>query len=225
MKKSTLILWTLSSLSLLLINGCSGAMKGMMIYDTDPTLKTITEVRSLPTQKSVGFEWKKIEDYRVHGVNIYRGTPTAGAQSFKRIGSVDSRYATHFVDSYVKPNRIYLYTFTTFSLGKESRHGAVLKVQTRPPLNGVSFAKAYVVAPNVVKLLWAPHANQSINRYIIERSVNGGEWKYVIQIQGQLSAEYIDTFVHTGNSYRYRIIGKSYDDILTKPSQITSISL
>jgi len=196
-----------------------------MTYDTDPTLKTVEKVRSLPTQNSVGFEWKKIEDNRVHGINIYRGVPTAGAQSFKLIGSVDNRYATHFVDMNVKPNRTYLYTFTTFSLGKESKHGAVLKVQTRPPLNGVSFVKAYKVAPNVVKLLWSPHANQSINRYIIERSVNGGVWEYVMQVQGQLSAEYIDTFVHGGSRYRYRIIGKSYDNILTKTSQITSVSL
>jgi len=222
MKKSTLLLWTLS---LLAFNGCGEGMKGLMIYDTDPTLKTITQVRSLPMQNSVGFEWKKIEDYRVHGVNIYRGTPTTGAQSFQRIGSVGNRYGTHFVDTHVKPNRVYLYTFTTFSLGRESKHGSVLKVQTRPALNGVSFAKAYVVAPGVVKLLWAPHANQSINRYVIERSVNAGPWKYVIQVEGQLMAEYIDTFVNAGNSYRYRIIAKSYDDILTKPSQITSVSL
>ena len=222
MKKSTLLLWTLS---LLAFNGCGEGMKGLMIYDTDTTLKTITQVRSLPMQNSVGFEWKKIEDYRVHGVNIYRGTPTTGAQSFQRIGSVGNRYGTHFVDTHVKPNRVYLYTFTTFSLGRESKHGSVLKVQTRPALNGVSFAKAYVVAPGVVKLLWAPHANQSINRYVIERSVNAGPWKYVIQVEGQLMAEYIDTFVNAGNSYRYRIIAKSYDDILTKPSQITSVSL
>jgi len=225
MKKSTLLIWMLSSLTFMSLNGCSGTINSMMTYDTDPTLKTVREVRSLSTHKSVGFEWKKIKDNRVHGVNIYRGIPAAGAQSFKLIGTIDNRYATHFVDMHVKPNKTYLYTFTTFSLGKESKHGAVLKVQTRPPLNGVSFIKAYTVTANVVKLLWAPHANQSINRYIIERSVNGGPWKYVIQTQGQLSAEYIDTFVHAGNSYKYRIIAKSYDNILTKTSQITSVSL
>jgi len=222
MKKSTLLLWTLS---LILFNGCGSGIKGLMIYDTDPTLKTITKVRALPMQNSVGFEWKKIEDRRVHGVNIYRGKPTEGTQSFKRIGSAGNRYATHFVDTHVKPNRSYIYTFTTFSLGKESKHGAVLKVKTRPALNGVSFVKAYDVAPGVVKLLWAPHENQSINAYVIERSANGMEWKFVAQVEGQLMAEYIDTFIHKGSSYRYRIIAKSYDGIKTQPSQITSISL
>ncbi len=196
-----------------------------MIYKTDPTLKTITQVRALPTQSSVGFEWKKIEDSRIHGVNIYRGTPSEGKQSFKRIGSVGNRYATHFVDAHVKPNTSYIYTFTTFSLGKESKHGAVLKVQTRQSLNAVSFIKAYSVAPGVVKILWAPHSNQSINRYVIERSVNEGPWKYVTQVEGQLMAEYIDTFVRSGNSYSYRVIAKSYDGVMTKPSQITTIAL
>ena len=222
MKKSTLLL---SALFLLLLNSCGSGLKGFMIYQTDPTLKTITKVRALPAQNAVGFEWDKIVDPRVHGVNIYRGTPSKGKQSFNRIGSVGSRYATHFVDKNVKSNRRYLYTFTTFSLGKESSHGAVLEVKTRPALKGVSFAKAYVVAPKVVKILWAPHANQSINRYVIERSVDNQPWKYLIELDGQLVAEYIDTFVQRGHSYRYRIVAKSYNNTLTQASAVTSVSL
>ena len=222
MKKSILLL---SALFLLVLNNCGSSIEGLMIYKTDPTLKSLTKVRSLPTQNAVGFEWDKIADYRVHGVNIYRGTPTTGSQSFQRVGSVGSRYATHFVDKNVKPNRAYLYTFTTFSLGRESSHGSVLKVQTRPALKGVSFINAYSVAPKVIKILWAPHTNQSVNRYVIERSVDNKDWKYLIQLEGQLSAEFIDTFVEKGHSYRYRIIAKSYDNTLTQASSVASVSL
>jgi len=222
MKKSTLLL---SALFLLLLNNCGSSIQGMVVFKTDPTLKTLTKVRALPVQSAVGFEWDKIEDYRVHGVNIYRTTPNTGDMKFDRVGSVGNRYATHFVDTHVDPNKTYLYTFTTYSLGRESKHGSVLKVQTRPPLNGVAFVQAYKVAPRVVKLLWAPHANKSINRYVIERSTNGAPWKYLTQIDGQLVAEYIDTFVQPGNSYNYRIIAKSYNNILTRPSQITTIAL
>jgi len=222
MKKSTLLL---SALFLLLLNNCGSSIQGMMVYKTDLTLKTITQVRALPTQNAVGFEWEKIEDYRVHGVNIYRGTPNTGPLKFDRIGSVGNRYATHFVDTHVTPNRTYLYTFTTYSLGRESKHGSILKVQTRPALKGVSFLKAYKVAPRAVKLLWAPHADKSINRYVIERSINGAPWKYLTQVDGQLVAEYIDTFVQAGNSYNYRVIAKSYDNILTQPSQISTVAL
>ncbi|RUM71667.1 MAG: hypothetical protein DSZ08_02635 [Sulfurovum sp.] len=221
MKKSTLLLFLPF---LLLLSGC-GSMKGLVIYDIDPTLKVITQVRALPASNAVGFEWKKLESNRVHGINIYRGNPHTGKQSLKRIGAVGNRYATHFVDTKVTPDTDYIYTFTTFFLGKESPHGAVLHVKTPPRLEGVTFAKAYAVAPKVVKLLWRPHTNPSINRYIIERSINGGKWKHITQIKGQLSAEYIDSFVKRGYTYSYRILAKSYDGILTKPSAVTSISL
>jgi fibronectin type 3 domain-containing protein len=212
-------------LSLLLLNGCGGAIKGLMIYDEDPTLRTLAQVRALPMMNSVGFEWEKIEDRRIHGINIYRSVSSSEQKEFKRIGSIGNRYATHFVDTHVKPNTKYLYTFSTFSLGKESKHSEAVHVKTRPPFTPVSFVKAYKVAPSVVKLLWRPHSSERINAYIIERSVNGGKWKYVSQVEGQLMAEYIDTFVRRGNSYDYRIIAKSYDGIRAIASQATHISL
>ncbi len=220
MRRSILLL---SVLSLLLLDGC-GAIKGLMVYDKDPTLKTLTHIRVLPMMNSVGFEWEKIADRRVHGINIYRSTPSS-EKMFKRIGSIGNRYATHFVDTHVKPDTEYLYRFSTFSFGKESKYTSVFHVRTRPPFEAVSFVKAYKVSPGAVKLLWRPHPNERISAYIIERSVNGGKWRYVSQVEGQLMAEYIDTFVRKGNRYAYRVIAKSYDGIKAKASQITKISL
>jgi hypothetical protein len=219
MKKSILLL---SVLALLTFNGCGG-VKGLLIYDTDPTLKTVKNVRAFPMMSSVGFEWEKIRDNQIHGINIYRGSPSE--QGFKRIGSIGNRYATHFVDTHTRPDTKYQYTFTTFALGKESEQSAILRVKTRPPFTPVSFVKAYKEAPGVVKLLWRPHPSERVNAYIIERSVNNGKWKYVSQVEGQLMAEYIDTFVRNGNTYAYRIIAKSYDDIRAQASQATQISL
>ena len=221
MKKSILILWVLS---LITFNGC-GAVKGLMTYGTDPSLDTITQVHALPRMNSVGFEWQKIEDPQIHGVNIYRGDASQDTKSFQRIGTVGNRYATHFVDTHVKPDRTYRYTFSTFAFGKESRRSEPIEVTTLPAFSSVSFVKAYRVAPSVVKLLWKPHANPSINTYIVERSVNGAEWQYVSLVQGQLMAEYIDTFVRSGDTYRYRIIAQSYDKIRAYPSQPTQIKI
>ena len=221
MKKSILVLWVLS---LITFNGC-GAVKGLMTYGTDPSLDTINQVHALPRMNSVGFEWKKIEDQRVHGVNIYRGNASQDIHTFKRIGTVGNRYATHFVDTHVKPDRTYRYTFSTFAFGRESRRSEPIEVKTLPAFPAVSFVKAYRVAPSVVKLLWKPHANPSISTYIVERSVDGSEWKFVSQVQGQLMAEYIDTFVGRGHTYSYRIIAQSYDKIRAYPSQPTKIRL
>ncbi len=221
MKKSILILWVLS---LITFNGC-GAVKGLMTYGTDPTLDTISQVHALPRMNSVGFEWKKIEDPRIHGINIYRSDASQGTKDYKRIGTVGNRYATHFVDTHVNADRTYRYTFSTFSFGKESRRSPPLDVRTLPAFSAVSFVKAYKVAPSVVKLLWKPHANPSVSTYIVERSVNGSEWKFVSQVEGQLMAEYIDTFVRGGHTYSYRIIAQSYDKIRAHPSHATKITL
>ena len=223
MKKSTLIL---SALYLLLLSACSSGMKGVMIYDIDQSLKPVNDIQVLTMQNSVGFEWKKSEDKRVQGVNIYRAIPkNIGNQTFVRIGSSSNRYSTHFVDTHVQPNSQYLYTFTSFSLGKESRHGRVIKVETKPALYGVSFEKAYKLNKGVVKLLWKPHPDKSISSYIVERSVNQGKWEYVTQLEGQLMVEYVDTFVHVGSSYRYRVIAKAYNKILTRPSNVLEVKL
>lgn len=221
MKKSTLLYLVLVSL---LFNACGG-VKGLMNYGTDTSLPGIGQVHALASMNSIGFEWEKIEDERIRGINIYRGNARGDKQSFKRIGSIGNRYATHFVDTHVEPGTSYSYTFTTFALGKESRRSQVLHIKTKPTFSAVSFVKAYKVAPTVVKILWKPHSNPSINAYIVQRSVNGGEWKFVSHVQGRLMAEYIDTFVHRGKTYRYRIIAKSHDHIEAKPSQITQITL
>ncbi len=222
MKRSILLL---SALALLTFSGCGG-VKGLLIYDTDPTLKTIKNVRAFPMMSSVGFEWEKITDGQIHGINIYRESPSdQEEQGFSHIGTIGNRYATHFVDTHTKPNTKYHYTFTTFALGKESERSAIVPVKTRSPFPPVSFVKAYKEAPAVVKLLWKPHPSQRVNAYIIERSVNGGKWKYVSQVEGQLMVEYIDTFVRKGNTYAYRIIAKSYDAIKAQASQATQISL
>ena len=221
MKKSILVLWVTS---LITFNGC-GAVKGLMTYGTDPSLETIEQVHALPRMNSVGFEWKKIEDHRIHGVNIYRSDTSQERQSFKRVGTVGNRYATHFVDTHVNADSTYRYRFSTFAFGKESRRSEPIEVSTLPPFLAVSFVKAYRVAPSVVKLLWKPHADTSINSYIVERSVDGSEWKFISQVQGQLMAEYIDTFVGSGHTYRYRIIAQSYDKIRAYPSQATKITL
>ncbi len=221
MKKSILVLWVTS---LITFNGC-GAVKGLMTYGTDPSLETIKQVHALPRMNSVGFEWKKIDDRRIHGINIYRSDASKEREGFQRIGTVGNPYGTHFVDTHVNADSTYRYSFSTFAFGKESRHSEPIEVRTLPPFSAVSFVKAYRVAPSVVKLLWKPHANISINSYIVERSVDGSEWKFVSQVQGQLMVEYIDTFVRSGHTYSYRIIAQSYDKIRAYPSETTKISL
>lgn len=221
MKKSILLLLTLS---LLLLNNCGG-IKGLMIYDVDDRLPDIGNVHALSARNSVGFEWSKITDKHVDGVNIYRGALSETSERYKRIGSVENPYATHFVDTQVKPNSHYGYTFTTFSLGKESHASRVVEVHTLSTFKAVSFIEAYKVAPKVAKILWKPHANPSINSYILERTSNGRNWEFVATIQGNLMVEYIDSYLKEGHSYAYRVIAQSFDRIKSIPSRMASVNM
>jgi len=225
MKRPILVLWIVA---LVLFSGCGSAIKGLMVYGKDPTLPTLGEIRTLPMMTSVGFEWNRINDTKIQGINIYRkqlSAQTSEERSFKHIGTVGNRYATHFVDTHVEPNTLYLYQFLPFAFGKEAVNRSEVTVRTQPTFAPVSFLKAYKVAPYVIKLLWKPHSSEKINRYRIERSVNGGEWSFMAQVEGHLMAEYIDTLVHGGATYSYRIIAKSYEGVKSRPSQISRISL
>ena len=225
MKRSILLLWVLV---LLTFSGCGSAIKGLMVYEKDTTLTTLSAVHALPMMNSVGFEWDTIKDQKIHGINIYRKVPEAKdpeERLFRRIGTIGNRYATHFVDTHVTPATHYVYRFSTFSMGKESALGTRVEVETKPTFAPVSFLQAYKVGPTAVKLLWRPHSSNKISSYVIERSVNGGAWKFMAQVEGVLMAEYIDTLVHGRNTYAYRIVAKSYDGIKSRPSQVTRISL
>jgi len=190
MKKLTLLL--LGSV-LLLLNGC-GSVKGLMTYSTDASLSSIKNLHALTTRNSIAFEWDKIEDKYIDGINIYRAQSQSNQSG--RVGTIDNRYATHFVDRYVKPKRKYHYQFTTFSAGKESRPTKRLTLTTKHPLEPIAFLEAYQVAPKVVKLLWRPHPNSTVNAYIVQRRVGSdGTWRFIAYVEGRLLLEYIYTFV------------------------------
>lgn len=218
MRRSILVLL---ATVLLGFNGCSGVVQSITVYESDPSLSKLRDLKALPQRNAIGFEWAKITDSRVRGINIYRSSE--GEE--KHIATISNAYATHFVDTQVKPGQSYRYTFKTLRFGKEATSGVHIKAHTLPPLQSVPFLKAYKAGEGAVKLLWNPHSNESINGYIIERSVNGDEWRYLAQVKGRIMVEYIDTFVRQGREYRYRIIAKGYDDTTSRPSQPAQIRL
>ncbi|UFH58659.1 fibronectin type III domain-containing protein [Sulfurovum mangrovi] len=218
MKRSIL---ALLATALVGFNGCGGVVQSMTVYEIDPSLARLQNLKALPQRNAIGFEWARITDRKVRGINVYRSS--GGEET--HIATISNAYATHFVDTQVKPGRSYRYTFKTLRFGKEAALGSRIKVRALAPLPSVPFLKAYKVGAGTVKLLWAPHSNESIDAYIIERSVNGGEWRYIAQVKGRIMVEYIDTFVRPERNYRYRIIAKSYDDTTSRPSQPTHIRL
>ncbi|MFK5975016.1 MAG: hypothetical protein QM493_00785 [Sulfurovum sp.] len=222
MKKSILILWILS---LIVFNGCNGisTFRGIMTYELDNNLPNIGEINALATIDSVGFEWQKIaKDTRIQGIHVYRGDPLQNVSRYQRIGTINNIYATHFVDTHVEPDNTYSYVFTTFYMARESRPSKKIDVRTLASFEAISFVEAYHESPNTIKILWKPHPNASVNSYIIEQSVNGGTWRFLSQIRGQLMVEYIDKFAKAHTTYSYRVIAQSYNKINSAPSDAST---
>ena len=208
----------------ILFSGC--ATHGILAIGSDKTLPTINQVRYIVDKSSVGFEWNAIKDARVKGIKVYRAIPQNTAdQRYTKIATIDDRYATHFVDTSVKPNQTYLYTFTTYGLLHESLPGSILKVSTRSAFKPVELIKVYMSDVGVVKVLWTPHQNPAISGYIIERKIHAGKWKYLAQVRGRLMPEFIDKSAAIGHEYSYRVVAKSSAGVRSIASNPISLQI
>lgn len=208
----------------LLLSGC--ATQGILAIGSDKTLPRITQIKHILGKSSVGFEWPAIKDSRVQGIKVYRAIPQhTNDQRYTKIASIDDRYATHFVDRKIAPNQTYLYTFTTYSLLKESLPGAVIKIETQEAFVAVGFIKTYNRDMGVVKVLREPHSSPEISGYIIERKIKGGKWKYLATVRGRLMPEYIDKSAAIGYTYSYRVVARSNAGVRAFPSEASVIKV
>ncbi len=210
---------------LLLLNGCSPT--ALTNYQLDLNLPKVNNIKAIPSNTSVAFEWQSLANKGLDGVNIYRSSGGAGmynkTKQLVKIGTISNRFASHYIDTGLQQNRHYTYTFTTIRGTFESAHGQVIEVNTLPPFDAVTFFQAFQKAPTTIKLIWRPHADKRVKMYKIERSMNNQPWKWVDSVRHRMMSEYIDTSVIPGNSYAYRVIAVGFDDSISKPSKVVTI--
>ena len=214
---------SLTAILLLLLTGCSP--KNLISYKLDTRLPKVNDVKAIADNTSVGLEWKPLKN--LDGINIYRTEANQYRGSEKKqltkIATISNPYATHFVDSGLRQNSAYTYTFTTIRGEYESSHGEIVEVKTKPYLPPITFFQGKQQSKNVIKLLWRPHADKRIKMYRVERSMNGGDWKWVQSIHNRIMVEYIDVYVKPRNRYQYRVTAIGFDDSYSKPSKIVTI--
>ena len=221
-----LIQISLTTILLLLLNGCN---PNALIQNEqlNPNLPKLNNVKAVPDRTSVAFEWQPMANRGIQGYNIYRTQSNQYANSsikeLVKVATVHNRFSSHYVDTGLQQGASYTYTFTTLRDGFESPHGKVINIKTLGLLEPVTFLKAFQKSQTNIKLLWRPHPNKMVKMYKIERSVNGGEWRWVDSVKHRMMAEYIDTNVIPGNSYLYRVIAVGYDDSFSKPSKPVSL--
>ena len=223
MKKLTLI--SLTAISLLLLNGCNPAT--MMNHQLNPNLPKLNNVKAVTSSTSVAFEWQPVATKHLDGINIYRTVKNTYVNSPQKelikVATVNSPFASHYVDTGLAQNSAYTYTFTTIKGGFESAHGQVIAVKTKPPFEAITFFQGFQKASNAIKLIWRPHPNKLVKMYKVEKSINGEKWKWIASVKNRMMSEYIDTYVAPGFNYTYRVIAVGYDDSLSKPSKVITI--
>lgn len=176
----------------------------------------LNRIQVLPDVSSIAFEWKRINDSRITGFVVYR---KSGNGDFERIAILDNPLSTHFYDKDLKPESIYSYQFAV--LGQDdtiSPRSKTIRVKTSfiDPLENLYASSD---EPRLVKLLWNPHPNPSIEKYIIERKIHN-EWTKVGEAKNRLAVEYFDRQLLDGTTYEYRVAGVDFQGNQSRYSSV-----
>lgn len=210
-----------------MINGCEKTLETPKEPVVDASLPRVESIRTLPGSTEVGFEWTPIYSAQIEGYYLYRQS----GNSMKKIATIKDRYVSHYVDTELKPNTSYTYQMSTYSADKhESGLSMMANVTTLAPvaktatlgsIDSVSFINAISDLPARIKIIWRPHSVENVEYYIIERNeYKSTSWDEVGKVKGRLNAEYIDKDIKDNYAYRYRIKVKTFDGVVSKPSDM-----
>lgn len=211
--------------SLLIISGCAQPKpnKKAVVDQTLPVVE-FTRNATVVDMNAIALEWKNITDPRVEGLYIYKLAPESEDGKFSYYDTIANRFSTHYVDLKVTPNTKYSYYFKSYSKDAESKESEVIEVSSLPVLQSVSWIYSVQNMPRSAKIIWRPHTNQKVKSYILERvTLEDDKWQRIAEIDGRLTAEYIDSELKDNYVYKYRILAHTYDDITSTPSVIVKV--
>jgi fibronectin type 3 domain-containing protein len=223
MKKLTTSLLLIGSL--LIFSGCEKTLEtpsqepkidlNLPVVDTE-------SIRTVSDYKSIALEWKSISDASVFGYYVYRSNKQIDDSSLKRVAAIENKYQTHYVDSGLTENSKYEYSIST--MGKEDYESTPtnpVAVSTLPNLEAISLVETVSGLPRQVKVLWRPHPNPRVGKYIVQRaSPTEPEWERVAVNKGRFNIEFIDQDLGDNEIFKYRVIARTFDNVSSLPSKI-----
>lgn len=223
-------LWTLAIFyvaSLLILSGCVGNSPQpedkVTIDKTLPIIK-LTQRGTFVDMNAVAFEWSAIEDERVNGIYIYKQTMSEEGSNLSHYKTINNRFTTHYLDTEIKPDTAYAYSFKTFSKEAESQMSETKVINSLPVLQSVVWIQSLQNMPRTAKIIWRPHSNQKVKSYIIERrTLEEDKWSEIATVDGRLNAEFIDVNLKDEFVYKYRVRVVTYDGIISTPSEIVQV--
>ncbi|NPA65353.1 MAG: fibronectin type III domain-containing protein [Epsilonproteobacteria bacterium] len=215
-----------SSFIVVFLSACGGVTPVVSTQElsVDKKLPTValTPKGVVTDMRQVAFEWKPLKDTMIDGIKIYR--KELDANKTYLAATVENKYKTHYVDLHVQPQHSYRYELRTYKGDKVSSALVLPKVKTKPVLNSVAWIYAINGLPRMAKVLWRPHKNERVSSYIVERrTVDDEDWQKIATLKGRLQAEYIDKDLKDKFTYRYRIRAKTFDGIISVPSEVVKV--
>lgn len=219
------ILWIVL---LLTFSGCVTTPTPKNNVKTDSTLPIVNLTKNgiILDMTSVAFEWESIKDSRVKGIYVYKKSPNIKDDSseLKYLDTINGRFKTHYVDTDIKPDSKYSYSFQTFSEEASSKQSRMINVNSLPVLDSVSWIHSITGMPRTAKIIWRPHSNELVKAYIVERkTLEDEKWVELARVNGRLNAEYIDSELKDNYVYKYRIRVTTYNDIVSTASKIVKV--
>jgi len=220
------LIYILSFIALITVfSGCEQPVVTPEKPKIDQTLPMVDSqyIKSIPDIEAVALEWKAIPSVGVAGYHIIRANLQAGGK-YQRVATINNKFATHYVDKKLAPNNRYAYKISLFTdKGFESIPSNGVEVTTLPNIESVSLLQTISDLPRQIKILWRPHPNPRVDKYIIQRSTpTESKWKTIKTIKNRLNVEYIDTELGDNETYMYRIKVKTFDRITSEPSVIST---
>lgn len=201
---------------MIVMNGC--VINNQPQNQANINIAQITNLKTISDMTQIAFEWERASDESVEGYILYRND-NINTNNFKKIATINDRYATHYVDSGLKPASIYQYTMSAYSKQGEGQKSQIYTISTQNLIPSVEFSQVLGDLAGRSKVLWKPHSDMRVASYIIEKSQdNSNKWKQIAEVKGRLSVEYIDKDVKPGKSYAYRIRVKTYDGVISEPN-------
>ncbi len=210
---------------ILLFSGCSSKnITNPLGYNQlrlDRSLPVVRDLKTINSMTEIAIEWRPVIQNYVAGYRIFR---SENGKAFKLIKILPDRYAAHYTDTNLKPNATYVYKVSLFTKdGRVSLTNTTRPVSTKGTIQPPILVEVISDLPNRIKLLWRAHPNPIVKAYIVERREEGKKhWKKVAILRNRLTVEYIDRDVVPGRNYTYRLRVKTFDGVVSAPSEAQS---
>ena len=212
-------------------NGCDLSEQIMpKPLKSDPRLPKVTNIKTIQDTTAVAFEWKPLSNnLEIAGYRIYRkelNLKAGQGNKLALVAKINNRVSSHYVDNNdLKPNHYYIYKFTAYTNNnRESKPSKEIRVKTLKVINPLHYVLPVSNLANMGKLIWRPHTDPRVAGYIIERKdLYSNEWKQVGELNHRLNVEFIDKNLETNKAYKYRVRVKTFEGLISEPSNEVEI--